>query len=118
MHFYHMAYGHAHQKNYGTHEIYNFGRPFLVYQYFIFSLSDLYPGVEKRNFYKMKKKIKKVNHFNETLSPLGRGVSWKLQFFVSLPYICYIPNLVEMVKKVLKKMLTYDERHTTADANL
>ena len=55
-----MAYGRAQHKNYGTHEIYNFGRPFLVYHYYILSLSDLYPGVEKRNFYKMKKKeIKK-----------------------------------------------------------
>ena len=51
-----MAYGRAQHKNYGTHEIYNFGRPFLVYHYYILSLSDLYPGVEKRNFYKMKKK--------------------------------------------------------------
>ena len=32
------------------HEIYNFGRPFLGYHYYILSLSDLCLGVEKKIF--------------------------------------------------------------------
>ena len=40
------------------------------------------------------------------------GGSWNLQFLVSLPYRCYIPNL-DMIGPVVieKKMLTHDGRH-------
>ena len=34
----------------GGHEIYNFGRPFLGYYYYILSLFDLCLGVEKKIF--------------------------------------------------------------------
>ena len=48
-------------------------------------------------------------------SPLGGG-SWNLQFLVSLPYRCHIPNLVKIGPVVLeKKMLTHDGRRTTDD---
>ena len=48
-------------------------------------------------------------------SPWGRG-SWNLQFLVSLPYRCYIPNLVTIGPVVLeKKILTHDGRRTTDD---
>ena len=38
------------------HEIYNFGRPFLGHYYYIFGLSDLCLGVEKKIF-------KEIMHF-------------------------------------------------------
>ena len=44
--------------------------------------------------------------------PLGWGGSWNLQFFVSLLYKCYIPNLVKIGPAVLEKMLTDDRRRT------
>ena len=40
----------------GGHEIYNFGRPFIVHHYYILSLSDLCLGVEKKIF-------KEIMHF-------------------------------------------------------
>ena len=47
--------------------------------------------------------------------PWGVG-SWNLQFLVSLPYRCYIPNLVKIGSVVLeKKMLTDNGRRTTHD---
>mgnify|MGYP003683667425 FL=1 len=39
------------------HEIYNFGRPFLVQHYYIFGLSDLCLRVEKKIF-------KEIMHFH------------------------------------------------------
>ena len=50
--------------------------------------------------------------------PLGGG-SWNLQFLVSLPYRCYIPNLVKIGPGVLeKKMLTHDpQRRTPTHSN-
>ena len=42
------------------------------------------------------------------------GGSWNLQFLVSLPYRCYVPNLVKIGSVVLeKKMLTDDTRRRT-----
>ena len=68
----------------GGHESYNFGRPFLGHHHYIYSLSDLCLGVKKKIF------TQKIT------SPWGRGRSWNLQFLVSLPYRCYILNLVKI----------------------
>ena len=46
----------------------------------------------------------------------GGGGSGNSQFFVSLSYRCYIPNLVKIGPVVLeKKMLTHDARRKTDD---
>ena len=51
-----------------------------------------------------------ILHFlSQNYIPLGWG-SWNLQFLVSLPYGCCIPNLVKIGPVVLEKMLTHDER--------
>ena len=60
MHFHYMTYmATPSHKNpcHGGHEIYNFGRPFLCYQNYILSLSDLCLGVEKKIF-------KEIMHFH------------------------------------------------------
>ena len=44
--YYDYLYGHTHIHR--GHEIYNLGRPFLVYYYYTLSLSDLCP-VWKKN---------------------------------------------------------------------
>ena len=61
-----------------NHEIYNFGRPFLGYHYYILGLFDLCPGVEKKIF-------KEKHQFN-TLPQnyLGGGGVMKLKFFFLL----------------------------------
>ena len=87
------------------HEIYNFGRGFLAHHYYIFSLSARCTGVKK-----IFKQIQQFYTFYPQItSPLGGG-SWNLQFLVSLPYRCYISNLVNIGPVVLeKKMLTHDD---------
>ena len=115
MHFYYMTYMAIPQhKNHcpGGHEIYNFGRPFLGHHYYIFSLSDLCLGLEKKIF------LRNTSILHILLQkhlPLGVGVM-KFTIPFSLPYRCYIrvPNLVKIGPVVLeKKMLTHDGRRQT-----
>ena len=93
------------------HEINNSGRPFLGHHYWIHILSDLCQGVQKKIF---KEKCKFYIFNSKTISPLGGwpwvgGRSQNLQFFISFPYRCYIPNLVKIDSVFLgKKMLTDD----------
>ena len=50
----------------------------------------------------------------------GGGRSCNSQFLVSLPYRCYIPNLVKVGPVVLEKKMkrtTHVARRTTTDAN-
>ena len=51
---------------------------------------------------------------NTKLLPWG---SWNLQFLVSLPYKCYIPNLVKIGPVVLEKMLIHDSQQTPTHSN-
>ena len=89
----------------GGQEIHNFGKPFLGHHYYILFLSEQCLGEEKI--------FKEIHEFYPQItSPWGRG-SWNLQFLVSLPYRCYIPNLVKIDTVVLRKMLTLDTRRRT-----
>ena len=96
-------------------EIYNFGSPFLGLYWYILSLPEPDPWVEKRIF----KKYINLTIFTPKLLPLGVGL-WKYNLscclcLVSLPYRCYTPYLVKIVPVVLeKKMLTHDGRRRTA----
>ena len=95
------------------HEIYYFGRPFPGHHFYILSLSQPCPCVEK--IYQ-EKHIYRFTFFTPNLTRLGIGKgggSWNLQFLVSLPYRCYIPNLVKIGSVVLEKKLTDDARRQT-----
>ena len=90
-----------------SHEIYKFCRPFFDHHYYIFSLSDLCLGVEKKIFLRNTS----ILHFlPQNYLPLWMGVmKWNLQFLVSLPYRCYIQNLFKIGPVVLEeKVLTHD----------
>ena len=56
----------------GGHEIYNFGRPIIGHHYYLLSLIELFPGVEKKTF----KEIHKFYTFYPriTVPPLRVGV--------------------------------------------
>ena len=70
------------------HGIYNFGRSFLCHHYYTFSLYGPCTRIEK-----IFKEIHQFNNFYPKItSPWGGGGSGNLQFLVSLPYRCYIPN--------------------------
>ena len=79
----------------GSHEIYNFGRPFLGHHYYTLRLSEPCPWVEK-------KKYISFTRFTQNYLPFGWG-SWNLQVLVSLPYKCCIPYLVKIGPLVLEK---------------
>ena len=70
------------------------------------------PGKREEDFLK---KYSNFTLFIPKLPPLWvPWGSWNLQFLVSLPYRCYIQNLVKIGPVVLeKKMLTHNERWTT-----
>ena len=73
------------------------------------SLSDSMPG-SREDFLK---KCINFKLFTPKLSPLMDG-SGNLQFLVSLPYRCYIPNLVKFGPVVSEEeMLMHDARRTT-----
>ena len=94
----------------GGHKIYNFGRPFRGNHHYTLSLSEPCPWVEKKIFQEIQQFY---TFYPKITSPLGGG-SWNLQFLVSLPYRCYIPNLFKLGPVVLEqKMLTHDARRTT-----
>ena len=107
MHFHYLTYmATPERKNPcpGGHEIYNIGRLFLGHHYYTLILSEPWPWVEKKIF------------LPQNYLFWGWGGSWNLQNLVSLPYRCYIPNLVKIGPVVLeKKMLTDDGRRTTHD---
>ena len=86
-------------------EIYNLGRSFLGHQYNIFSLSDICPGAMK-----IFTEIHQFYTFPEIIYLWG-GESWNLQIHVSLPYICYKPNLVNVCPVLIKKILTRRRLH-------
>ena len=95
------------------HEIYHCGRPFLGHNYYILSLFESSPGVKKfckeiHQFFKFYLKIMP--------SPWDGGL-WILQFLVSLPYKCNIPNLVKIGPVVLEKMLIHDSQQTPTHSN-
>ena len=73
----------------GGHGICKFGLPFLSHHYYILSLSEPCPGVEKNIFTEI---YINFTHF----IPLG-WVLWNIQFLVVLPYRCLIKN-VHVVK--------------------
>ena len=90
-----------------------FARPFLGHLCYIHvhvltnSLSEPCPRVEKKIFYE---KHQFYTFYSKITSPCGWG-SWNLQFPVSFPYRCYIPNVVKISLVVLeKKMLTDNAR--------
>ena len=60
-------------------EIYNFGRHFLGYHYYIFGLSDLCLGVEKK-IVKETMQFHYMTYMALAQEPLPRG-SWNLQFW-------------------------------------
>ena len=95
------------------HEIYKLGRPFLVYHFFILSLSDLCLGVEQKIF----KEIINFLLFTQKLPPLGVGVmNLTIIFFYTLPYRCNITKFGKDGPLVLENnMLTDNGRRTTDD---
>ena len=84
----------------------------VFHQYYTLNLSEPCPWVKKKVFQEM---LQFYTFPPKITSPWGRG-SWNLQFLVSLPYGCYMPNLVKIGPVVLeKKMLTDEEPRTTHD---
>ena len=85
--------------------------PSLVNIYLL-GLSDQSLGLEKKIF----KEIHQFYTFYPKItSPWGRR-PWILQFLISLPYRCYIPNLVKIDPVVLeKKMLTHRWKPTCSN---
>ena len=114
LHFHCMIYGHAHAQDPLSRRLWNLQFCFTLPWSLILNicLSETCPGVEKRI-------IKENNLFlPQNNLPLGGG-SWSLQFLLSLPYRCYIPNLEWIGPVVLeeKKMLTTDDERTTTYSN-
>ena len=99
-------YGHARAQTllHRGHGIYNFVISFPDHHNYKRSLSYLCPGVEK----KILKKTSIVHFYSKNYLPMRWG-QWNLQFLVSLPYTCYIPNLVKIGPVVV------NARHTTHD---
>ena len=65
------------------------------------------PGSREEDF------LRSTSILPQNYLPFGWG-SWNLQFLVSLPYRCYIPNLVRIGPVVSEeKMLTHDGRRQT-----
>ena len=110
-----VLYGHilAQEPLPRGHESYNFGRPFFCHHYYIHSLSEPCPWVEKKIF----KEIHQFYTFYPQITTPWGGGSWNLQFLVSLQYRCYILNLIKIGPVVLEKMLTHDGWWTTTDTN-
>ena len=82
----------------------------LLYNWFVWTM----PRDREQDFFK---KYINFTLFTQKFSS-GGGGSWNLQFLVSFPYICYIPNLVKIGPLVSEeKMLTDNRRRTTTDAN-
>ena len=65
----------------GSHEIYNFGRPFLGHHYYTPSLSEPCPWVQKKIF----KEIYQFYTFYPKILPLGVGGGHEIYNFLS-PY--------------------------------
>ena len=109
MHFHYMTYMVTHQRKNpcpGGHEIYNLGRPFLGHHYYKLILSETCPRVQKKIFLR---NTSILHILPQNYLHFGWG-SCNLQFLVSLPYRCYIPNLVKIGSVDLaKKMLTDDD---------
>ena len=88
------------------HRIYNFGIgiPFLGDQYYILSLSDPCPGVEKKDLMKyiIFTSHSLLNYFSSGKE--GEG-SCFLEVIVYLFYNYYIPNLVKMGTVILEKKI-------------
>ena len=87
------------------------GRCFLGHHYYTLILSETCPRIEKKIFFK----IHQFDTFNPKISSRLGGGSWNLQFLVSLPYRCYIPNLVKIGSVVLQKKMLMDDGWLTMD---
>ena len=92
----------------GCHEIYNFGKPFLGHHSYILSLTDQCLGVEE----KILKEIQQFYIFYPKITFPWQGV---MKFLFSLPYRCYIPNLVRILEKRIngERRTTHDGRRKT-----
>ena len=81
------------------HEIYNFCRPLFGFHNYALLLctsllSEPYPVQRRRDY----RKYINFTLFTPKLPILGGGGSCNLQFYVSLPYICYIPIQFRLAK--------------------